>query len=327
MSSLNENTVLLNLPKDLGDCLIAQSAVASVARHCKKNGLDLVTTGKALQHSWVSEFTGLSLAFAKPQDLQGTPQMLVDLNFYDRSVSEQFAHVPTYAPERLKVIEADGKDFGTGAVVGKKHVLELLRDCLRDAGIIRKSQWLSIPLLPEDFTSRENVATVKEKFGIAQKYALIIPVCAADRPFKMWQKEKFADVAQGLLNKGVVPVFLGGPSEAEKNLCAELNATIGGQGVDVAGKTSLKDIAGLAKGAAFILGNDTGPSHIAAATGTPTFVFFGYYNDPKTWKPEGAHVIKGKTIQDIGVKTVLGKITPHTGARHILGFGMASKRP
>ncbi|MGB5092275.1 MAG: glycosyltransferase family 9 protein, partial [Parvibaculum sp.] len=43
------------------------------------------------------------------------------------------------------------------------------------------------------------------------------------------------------------------------------------------GLLSWSELAGVLKGAAFVVGNDTGPSHLAAHIGTPGLALFGPY--------------------------------------------------
>jgi ADP-heptose:LPS heptosyltransferase len=45
-----------------------------------------------------------------------------------------------------------------------------------------------------------------------------------------------------------------------------------------AGLTNLPELIALLKGARLVVGNDTGPPHIAAALGTPVVVIFGRSN-------------------------------------------------
>jgi ADP-heptose:LPS heptosyltransferase len=59
---------------------------------------------------------------------------------------------------------------------------------------------------------------------------------------------------------------------------------------DLTGKTSFADIAALARRAAFCIGNDTGPTHLAAVAGCPTLALFGEDSDPALCAPRGPRV-------------------------------------
>ncbi|MFM7779054.1 MAG: glycosyltransferase family 9 protein, partial [Alphaproteobacteria bacterium] len=56
---------------------------------------------------------------------------------------------------------------------------------------------------------------------------------------------------------------------------------------DLTGKTSFADIAALARRAAFCIGNDTGPTHLAAVASCPTLALFGEDSDPALCAPRG----------------------------------------
>ncbi len=59
----------------------------------------------------------------------------------------------------------------------------------------------------------------------------------------------------------------------------------------LAGKTDLKELVAVIKGSEFLVTNDSGPMHIAAALGIPVFAIFGP-TDPARTGPYG----KGHTV-------------------------------
>ena len=58
-------------------------------------------------------------------------------------------------------------------------------------------------------------------------------------------------------------------------------------------------------GAARFVGNDSGPGHLAAITGTPTLALFGP-TDPARWRPLGPHVkvLRREPLEALGVEEV-----------------------
>ena len=314
-TSENQPVVIINLPKDLGDCLLCVPAIQRVIN--ANAGAQVVATGSKLAAGWIEGLGGLTLDLRPAEELD--PRMNVtsifNFNFYQPSVAaDVFPLVPFYAPEKLVTVKEDGPDFGAGAVIGKKHVGALLTDCLVTAGLLEPWQRLPLPAVPGALVEAGQVADTKTKFGLPEFYALLIPVCAQDRPFKKWQTEKFVELAKRIQAAGTTPVLVGGPSPAEKELCAEIAAKTGGAIMNICGETAIPEIASLAAGAAFTVGNDTGPTHIAAVTGSPTFAFFGYYNDPNTWRPMNAAntacVISADRIQNISIDDVWKKVEP-----------------
>ena len=99
------------------------------------------------------------------------------------------------------------------------------------------------------------------RFGIDGAYAVFCPG-AEYGPAKRWPY--FA----GLCAKISVPVVLLG-SAADRETCA----AIGGR--NLAGETSLDEAIELVSGAQFVVTNDSGLMHVAAAVGTPEVALFG----------------------------------------------------
>ncbi|MDI1228158.1 MAG: glycosyltransferase family 9 protein [bacterium] len=327
---MTTEAIVLNLPKDLGDCLLSAPAIARLRDYAAQEGIPLVAVGSARSREWVETLSGFKLETRDGDALLAlNPRFAVNLNFYDPyTLGKTFPDAPVYAPEKLRVVENDERDFGAGAVIGKKHISLLLQDMLQDMGVMGLNEKLPPPQLPAGMLNDTAISAVKMKYGIEGKYALLVPVAAANRPLKKWPKENYAEVAKDMLARGITPVLIGGPSAEEKSLCAEIAGMTGNRALDLCGQTSLPDIAALAKGAQLTLGNDTGPTHIAASSGAPVFAFFGYYSDPATWKPvtpnNSAMVLTGKPVPQITVaetlsalKTVTEKPVFALGARRL----------
>ena len=119
-----------------------------------------------------------------------------------------------------------------------------------------------------------------ETFDLPTPYALLVPGAAPHRPAKRWPVPYFAELARLLAGRGITPVVLG--TRAEAPLAAAIPAAI-----DLTGRTEIADLAGLARGAAFAVGNDTGPMHLIAAVGCPSVVLFSADSDPALTAPRG----------------------------------------
>lgn len=111
----------------------------------------------------------------------------------------------------------------------------------------------------------------------AAPYWLLAPGGAAHRPEKRWPAENYRTLARHLTDNGLTPVIVGG--EDERALASEIAAQAPST-VDLTGKTGLLQLAALARGAAGALGNDTGPMHLMAAIGCPSWVLYSNASDP-----------------------------------------------
>jgi ADP-heptose:LPS heptosyltransferase len=77
--------------------------------------------------------------------------------------------------------------------------------------------------------------------------------------------------------------------ESERPVLREMVSHGMNGALDLVGATTLHDFAALARKAALVIGNDSGATHLAAATGTPTIVLFGH-TDFIGYRPLGARV-------------------------------------
>lgn len=91
---------------------------------------------------------------------------------------------------------------------------------------------------------------------------------------KVWPVERFGALAR-LLGKrtGWGAVVVGGAAERERS--SRILDDAGVVGRNLAGECSLPELISVLRGARLVVGNDSGPAHLAAALGRPTVAVFG----------------------------------------------------
>jgi lipopolysaccharide heptosyltransferase I len=105
-------------------------------------------------------------------------------------------------------------------------------------------------------------------------YAVLIP--GTNWLTKRWPVERFAALVKPLRDRfGLKTLVAGSPGEAE------LARQVSG-GINLAGKTTLRQLVALLQRAALVVANDSGPMHIAAALGRPLVTPFGPTNPLRT---------------------------------------------
>lgn len=102
------------------------------------------------------------------------------------------------------------------------------------------------------------------------------------RPEKFWSIARFAELASKLHNVGLYCVVLGGPDD----LTGASRVAEAGQGLCLAGRTSLFESALVLKQSRLVVANDTGLLHLAVGLARPTVSLFGPSNACK-WAPCG----------------------------------------
>jgi lipopolysaccharide heptosyltransferase I len=115
----------------------------------------------------------------------------------------------------------------------------------------------------------------------ARPFALLQPF--SSRATKEWEAAAAAAFCRALAERGLEPVVRWGPGERER--AEEIAARSGGTAT-LAPAAPPAASARLAARAALFVGADTGPTHLAAAAGTPTVALFGP-TDPARFGPVG----------------------------------------
>jgi heptosyltransferase-2 len=91
---------------------------------------------------------------------------------------------------------------------------------------------------------------------------------------KRWFPERFAAVADGLAGEFSARILLvGGPDE--QAIAGAVAANMRNQPLNLAGKTSVRELMALLAQCRLLVTNDSGPMHVAAAFGVPIVAIFG----------------------------------------------------
>jgi heptosyltransferase-1 len=120
--------------------------------------------------------------------------------------------------------------------------------------------------------------------ALNEDYAVMVP--GARWKTKRWYPEKFGELASLI---PIITVIVG--AKGDKGIVKEILASSSGKSVSLVGKTDLKELIEIIRGARFVVSNDSGPMHIAAGLGIPVFAIFGP-TDPMRTGPYG----KGHTV-------------------------------
>jgi len=125
---------------------------------------------------------------------------------------------------------------------------------------------------------------------LPMEYAVIIP--GARWLTKRWPAERFGELASLLSVKSIIA---GGKSDTGIADIVIRNSS--GRALSAAGKTSLKELIEIIRGAKFIITNDSGPMHIAAALRVPVFAIFGPTNPLRTGPYGAGHIVIRKELE------------------------------
>jgi ADP-heptose:LPS heptosyltransferase len=293
----------------LGDFVQALGPFAAIRRHHPDARITILTTGPYVELAYA---TGLfdqvwtdnkprALQFNKWLDLRrrlrsGDFQRVYDLQTSDRSSFYRRLFWPGQNPQWSGIARGCShphanpkRDF--------MHTVERQAEQLQMAGIDDVPAQASIIKL----------STPIDSFDLGENFALLVPGGAPHRPEKRWPEQKYAALADDLFEKGVTPVLLGGPAETES---MEAIAQQAPGTINLCGKTSLLEIASIARRANFSVGNDTGPMHLIAGVGCASLVLYSHASDPALCAQRGVKVsyIRKPVLDDVSVDEVLAEL-------------------
>ena len=300
----------------LGDFVQALRVMAEIRRAHPNAKITLLTTPPYLELARACRYFDAIDTGGRPRGLfallglglrlrLGGYQRVYDLQTSTRSSSYFYAFTPFF-PE------------WSGVALGASHrhrnprrdqmqTLDRLWDQIAEAGVVQPR--------PEGFAPGPNLAWavssaaresphLDRRFTIKRPYALLAPGASAERPRKRWPVRSFALLARSLEDMGITPVVIGGQQEIA---LAEAIVSAAPSTVVTTGRTKLVELAALGSRAAVVVGNDTGPTYMAAFAGAPTLVLFSSDSDPALCAPRsaGITVLQSDDLDEVRVEEVM----------------------
>jgi ADP-heptose:LPS heptosyltransferase len=270
-----------------GDVLLAGPAIRAVAARADTVTLLCGPRGAAAARLlpgvddilvWDAPWVGLD----PPPVGRGEVELLIDTIDADTALVLTSFHqspLPTALLLRLAGvahIAADSEDY-PGSLLDVRHhraphahEAEAMLDLAGAAGFPR----------PDDGRLRVLPPPATTALTGPGEYVVLHP--GASVPARAWSPRRCAEAVGELAAAGHRVVVTGGPDERE------LTAYVAGEhGLDLGGRTGATELAGVLAGARAVITGNTGPSHLAAAVGTPVVCLFAPVVPAERWRPYG----------------------------------------
>lgn len=173
--------------------------------------------------------------------------------------------------------------------VESQHLVITYKMLLAPLGIGVSDSPPTLYITPEEM---QNARTMLESQGVAIGKNKIVGINpgAAFGSAKCWLPDRFQAVTKRLLeDPNVFVVYFGDPAGAPlvNDICKGFPERV----INLAGRTSLRELLPLIKSCTVFLTNDSGPMHIASALKVPLVALFGSTSDVKTGPYGGGKVI------------------------------------
>lgn len=162
--------------------------------------------------------------------------------------------------------EKTARPFYSASAPGEgRHVIRKNLALLRAIGI--EDDEIRFPIAP---VTSPALDALTQRLG-GRPFAIVNP--GAAWPNKRWPAQCFGELCAFLRDAaGLVPVVVWGPGEerlADAVIASSANTAL------LAPPTSVPDLVAMCRAATLVVSGDTGPLHIATATGAPTVSIFG----------------------------------------------------
>jgi heptosyltransferase-1 len=172
----------------------------------------------------------------------------------------------------------------SGGTGGGRHLIDKTASLLRAVGVdaLAASSWQ----FPLELKPSPVPACTRELLGIDREAPFVLMNPGAAWPNKRWPPDRFATLARELQARhGMRSAVLWGPGE--ETVAAQIARASAGA-AQMAPATSLTDALALAREARLLVSGDTGPTHLAAAVGTPIVGIYGPTDPARNgpWHPD-----------------------------------------
>ncbi len=178
------------------------------------------------------------------------------------------------APRRIGFAAPQGRELAPWlnnerVARGSLHIVDATLRLLEPLGVERPRVRFD---LPTNLVAENRMGQYVRDSHVGGGFAIINS--AASWPSKQWPAERFGRVARYVGEQHNLPcvVTWAGPREAD--LAQQIIAKSGGHAIQ-APATNLLELVVLLRHARLVIGSDTGPLHLAAATGTPCLGLYG----------------------------------------------------
>lgn len=305
----------------LGDFVLALGAMRAVREFHPSARITLLTTPPFEEFAKVMPYVDAVETDGRPEGLKPTAALIQRIRkakydvIYDFQTSGRTKNYFTALSRGGKTPLWSGHHekaafFHDNPARGSMHSIDRLAEQLEVAGVAPQGRWLGRSAPFPDLgwvrpklgnTPRLNPAY----FGLTPPYMLLIPGASEHREAKRWPVENYAALAKRIADAGIQPAIIGGKAEG---LIAQEIVKREPRVKNLVTRTDLFQIVTLAETAVFVVGNDTGPMHMATLAGAPGIALFATTeSDPDHSAPRGPKPVivnAAPTLQELSVDDV-----------------------
>lgn len=195
--------------------------------------------------------------------------------YYRRSIFKPFViSVLSRASRRIGFNSYNRGFFLTDKVddprMARRHLIYRNVEFLKPLGIKIDSFEPIINISSDDITAANNIIS---GHNLNSNHLIIGINPASSRPATRWGEDRFCALIDKIFDNFNANVVLVGSAD-ENDICERIAKSVKGKCINLAGKTTIGQVAGIIKKLNLFISNDTGPLHISYAFRVPTIGIF-----------------------------------------------------
>lgn len=315
-----KNVLVIKLSA-LGDFVLSLGAMKAVREHHPSARITLLTTPPFEAFAKLCPYVDDVETDGRPDGMKATAALIQRIRkadydiVYDFQTSGRTRNYFTALQKMGKAPLWSGHNekaafFHDNGERKTMHSIDRLAEQLEVAGVAPDGRWIGgtapFPDLSWVGPLLGNPPRLQPAyFGLEKPYMLLIPGASAHREAKRWPAEKYAELANRIASAGVTPVIIGGTAEGQ---LAHAIVKAEPRVKSIVTRTDLFQIVTLAENALFVVGNDTGPMHMATLAGAPGIALFALNeSNPDHAAPRGPNAViinSAPTLADLSVDDV-----------------------
>lgn len=285
MTVTSESRILITRLSHLGDCVLTLPLASAIRAHVPQAKIAWIIERPGQQllanHPAIDELVAVKRGWLKqPRQILAIRKQLrsfapnICLDPQSLSKSSILARLSA-APLRVGFDKPIGREIApwlNNRLVAPKaeHLVDRTLGLLEPLGIPTPAKVdFGLPIYQD---AKNSLQPFLETQHLGCDFAVINP--GAGWASRRWPPRRFGAVARHLGQQHQIPSVVAWAGPDEEVMATEIVERSGGHGI-MAPHTTLPELAELLRRAAFYVGGDTGPMHIAAAVGTPCVSLYG----------------------------------------------------
>lgn len=309
--------ILIDARNGIGDFLYFSPVLATLRQEYQEAKITLISWWITRELARTCPYVDEVLILEEETDLKGKTVGDFVTGLLDRppfGLALDFAH-PPLSPLIMKISRASKRIGFRRDKESNKVYTDLIEPRKDEPAFLQYKRFLDCigiateGLKPEVWLNKEDALFANnflKETGLGKEGFLVGVHPGTGVVARRWEADKFAALADKMAARYRAKIILFGSdyvrtSEGEKGDVSEIETAkkifslMRGKSLNLAGKLSLAQFAGLASHLNLYIGLDTGPTHIASVMGAPTIAIFGP-GEYRVWKPYGNSLVVRKDM-------------------------------